>query len=273
MAIRMSIHMSNQMYVAIILLREVLAKKYDADPSAPDSCLAASLAGSWAGYRVEMRVEMNVASSARFLDRPRMRNGNSTTEAGIFKATEKLLAKQSFAELSVAQIIERAGISRASFYHYFSSKLGVIAGLLVAVMDDIFDTASPFLHRPGKTIVESLRVSIQNAMDVWTEHRVLLRVVMENWASSEELEAQWTSVMNRFAEAIAVEIDDERDNGHLPAGLPSSELAAALIWSTERCLYIAGREADGTDFDERARVEVLVTLWAGALQLGQAGES
>jgi TetR/AcrR family transcriptional regulator, ethionamide resistance regulator len=220
-----------------------------------------------------MRVEMNVASSARFLDRPRMRNGNSTTEAGIFKATEKLLAKQSFAELSVAQIIERAGISRASFYHYFSSKLGVIAGLLVAVMDDIFDTASPFLHRPGKTIVESLRVSIQNAMDVWTEHRVLLRVVMENWASSEELEAQWTSVMNRFAEAIAVEIDDERDNGHLPAGLPSSELAAALIWSTERCLYIAGREADGTDFDERARVEVLVTLWAGALQLGQAGES
>jgi hypothetical protein len=47
MAILMSIHMSNQMYTAIILLGEMLAKKYDADPSAPDSCLAASLAGSW----------------------------------------------------------------------------------------------------------------------------------------------------------------------------------------------------------------------------------
>jgi hypothetical protein len=35
------------MYTAIILLEEMLAKKYDADPSAPDSCLAASLAGSW----------------------------------------------------------------------------------------------------------------------------------------------------------------------------------------------------------------------------------
>lgn len=275
MDIQMSIHVSNQTYGILVLLRVVLAKKYDADPSAPDSCLAASLVGSWAGYRVEMNVASSTpgrsAASARFLDRPRMRNGNSATEAAIFKATEKLLAKQSFAELSVAQIIERAGISRASFYHYFSSKLGVIAGLLVTVMDDIFETASPFLHRPGTTIVESLRVSIQNAMDVWTEHRVLLRVVMENWASSEELEARWTGAMIRFAEAIAVEIDDERDNGHLPPGLPSSELAAALIWSTERCLYIAGREADGTNFDERARVEVLVTLWAGALQLGQAG--
>ncbi len=191
----------------------------------------------------------------------------------IFKATEKLLAKQPFADLSVAQIIERARISRASFYHYFSSKLGVIAGLLVAVMDDIFDTASPFLRRPGATITESLRISMQNAMDVWTEHRVLLRVVIENWASSDELEAQWTGVMNRFAEAVAIEIDDERDAGQLPPGLPSRELASALIWSTERCLYIAGREAHGTDFDERAHVEVLVTLWAGTLQLGQAQTS
>jgi TetR/AcrR family transcriptional regulator, ethionamide resistance regulator len=191
----------------------------------------------------------------------------------IFKATEKLLAKQAFVDLSVAQIIERAGISRASFYHYFSSKLGVIAGLLVAVMDDIFDTASPFLLRPGATMTESLRISMQNAMDVWTEHRVLLRVVMENWASSEELEAQWTGAMNRFAEAVAIEIDDERAAGQLPPGLPSRELASVLIWSTERCLYIAGREADVSAYDERARVETLVTLWTGTLQLGQAQTS
>ena len=79
--------------------------------------------------------------------------------------------------------------------------------------------------------------------------------------------------MNRFAEAVAIEIDDERHAGRLPPGLPSRELASALIWSTERCLYIAGREAHGTDFDERAHVEVLVTLWAGALQLGQAQTS
>jgi len=191
----------------------------------------------------------------------------------ILDATQKLIYTKGYEQASIQDILTALQISKGAFYHYFSSKLGVIAGLLVAVMDDIFDTASPFLSRPGATITESLRISMQNAMDVWTEHRVLLRVVMENWASSDELEAQWTGVMNRFAEAVAIEIDDERHAGRLPPGLPSRELASALIWSTERCLYIAGREAHGTDFDERAHVEVLVTLWAGALQLGQAQTS
>jgi TetR/AcrR family transcriptional regulator, ethionamide resistance regulator len=206
---------------------------------------------------------------ARLLDRPRIRRGTSDTELAIFKATEKLLGKHDVADLSVAQIIERAGISRASFYHYFSSKFGVIAGLLAAIMDQIFETASPFLRRPDASITESLGISMQNAMDIWTEHRLLLRAVMEHWASSEELEAQWTGAMTRFAEAVAAEIDQERSAGHLPPGLPSGDLATALVWSTERCLYIAGREADASQFDERARVEVLVTMWAGTLELGQ----
>lgn len=191
----------------------------------------------------------------------------------MFKATEKLLEQHPFADLSVAQIIEQAGISRASFYHYFSSKLGVIAGLLVAVMDEIFEIATPFMRRPGTTVTESLRTSMQNAMDIWTAHRVLLRVVMENWASSAELEAQWCGVMSRFAEAVAREIDQEREAGHLPAGLPSEHLATALIWSTERCLYVAGRGLGESPLDERAEVEVLVTLWVGTLQLGAAQTS
>ena len=72
---------------------------------------------------------------------------------------------------------------------------------------------------------------------------------------------------------VALEIDDERDTGHPPPGLPSRELAVALIWRTERRFYIAGREARWSDFDERARVEVLVTPCAGALQLSQAEKS
>lgn len=206
--------------------------------------------------------------SARLHDRPRIRTGTSDTERAIFAATETLLTSQPFAELSVAQILEQAGLSRASFYHYFSSKLGVVAGLLVSVMDDIFEAANPFLCRPGLSIVESLRVSIQVALELWAEHRILLRVVMENWASSEELEIQWQGAMAHFADVIALEIDEQRAAGALPTGLPSGELSNVLVWSTERCLYIAGREADANTADEQAWVEVLVTLWAGTLKLG-----
>lgn len=212
-------------------------------------------------------------AAARYLDRPRVRRGTSETEIAIYEATEKLLDEVPFADLSVAQIIDRAGLSRASFYHYFSSKLGVIAGLLVSVMDEIFEVATPFMRRPGVGVTESLRVSMQTAMHLWTAHRLLLRVVMENWASSEELEAQWCGVMARFADAVASEIDQERAEGHLPSGLPSAELASALVWSTERCLYVAGRGLLASPVDEHAEVAVLVALWVGALQIGAAQEA
>jgi AcrR family transcriptional regulator len=210
-------------------------------------------------------------ANARFLDRPRIRTGSSDPEIAIFAATEKLLAEQPFADLSVSQIIQDAGISRATFYHYFSSKLGIIAGLLARVMDEMFETASPFLHHDGSPdIADSLRRSISAAMDNWSEHRILLRTVMENWASDVELEAQWFGAMSRFAEAVAVEIDEQRAAGKLPAGRPSRQLATALCWSTARCLYIAGRGLDPALGDEHAAVETLVTLWAGALELGGA---
>lgn len=208
--------------------------------------------------------------AARVFDRPRIRTGGTETEAAIFKATEELLAEQPFADLSVAQILERSGLSRASFYHYFSSKLGVIAGLLVNVMDEIFGVASPFLSRDGMTIVQSLRVSIASALESWAQHRVLLRVVMENWPASEELEVQWEGAMSQFATAIAGEIDSHRERGALPAGLSSNELATALVWSTERCLYIAGRRSEVDATDEQAWVDTLVTIWAGALCLGSS---
>ncbi|MFY1621023.1 TetR/AcrR family transcriptional regulator [Micromonospora sp. WMMD736] len=187
----------------------------------------------------------------------------------IYRATEKLLAEHPFADLSVAQIIEEAGLSRASFYHYFSSKLGVVAGLLISVMDEVFTAASPFIVRPGMTLTESLQASIRGALELWTQHRVLLRVTMENWPSSDELEAQWRNAMTYFADAIADEIDEQRAAGALPDGLPSTELATALVWSTERCLYIAGRRSEIDSTDEIEWVDVLVALWAGTLKLDQ----
>lgn len=180
-----------------------------------------------------------------------------------------MLNEQRFAEASVTQIIREAAVSRASFYHYFSSKLAIVAGLLSTVMDEIFALASPFLNRPGTTVAESLQISIHSAMETWAHHRPLLRLAMENWPSLQELERQWMAIMERFTFAVAAEIDQQRDAGRLPAGLGSHELAQALIWSTERCLYIAGRDIDLSDADESTQVEVLVTLWTGALQAGR----
>jgi DNA-directed RNA polymerase specialized sigma24 family protein len=58
-------------------------------------------------------------------------------------------------------------------------------------------------------------LSIRQVADKWG----VSRLTLHSWLA--RYEAQCTGVMNRFADAVAIEIDDERGTGHLPRGLPS----------------------------------------------------
>jgi AcrR family transcriptional regulator len=211
------------------------------------------------------------AASPRLAERPPTRDRTTDAELAIFAATEQLLGEQAAATVKVSSIIERAGVSRATFYHYFSSKLGVLSGLLARVMDDVFSVSVPMLRQAGAaSIHDSLRISMRSAVERWAVHRTVLHAVMANFSSDPELEAQWTRLMSRFAVAVADEIDDERRLGRLPAGLESHRLAMALVWSTERCLYVAGRGLEPLIKDELAAVDVLADVWAGALGVSDA---
>src|SRR6202022_2897332 len=93
--------------------------------------------------------------AARGADRPRAHAGGSETELAIFAATERLLAEIPLQGLSVAQIIEGASVSRATFYFYFSSKYAVVTGLLARVMDEIYEVMQPFVRRRGNALAEA----------------------------------------------------------------------------------------------------------------------
>ena len=73
----------------------------------------------------------------------------------IYGATLQLMARKEFGDLSVADVLAEAGVSRASFYYYFESKFGVLSGLLSRAMDDIFEKVSPFLIPSDGTDAET----------------------------------------------------------------------------------------------------------------------
>ena len=202
-------------------------------------------------------------------DRPRSHAGTSDTELAIFTATERLLADIPLHELSVAQIIAAAEISRATFYFYFSSKFAVLSGLLARVMDEIFEVVQPFVRRPdGMSPEEALRESLEGATVLWQRHRPALRAIHEHWNTTPELRTLWISVVQRFTDAVAAELDREREAGIAPTGASSRQIAAALLWGTERCLYVAGLGVDPDLADERATLEPLVALWVGSMYSG-----
>ena len=210
-------------------------------------------------------------ATARGGDRPRTHAGTSETELAIFAATERLLSEVPLHELSVAQIISAAEISRATFYFYFSSKFAVVSGLLARVMDEIFEIVQPYVRRTDDVAPEeALRQSLAGATELWKTHRPALRAIHEHWNTTPELRSLWLAVVQRFTDAIAAEIDRERESGLAPGGASSRQIAAALLWGTERCLYVAGLGLDPDLPDEADTLEPLLALWVGGLYMGAA---
>jgi AcrR family transcriptional regulator len=208
-------------------------------------------------------------TAVRTGDRPRGHEGTTDTEVAIFDATERLLADESLQDLSVAQIISAAGISRATFYFYFSSKFAVLGGLLARVSDEIFQVVQPFVQRHESVHPEeALRESLTAAVSLWQRHRPALRAIHEHWNSTDQLRDLWISVIDRFTQAVAEELDREKQAGLACHAIDSQVIAATLIWSTVQCLYISGMGVEPNLPDESAALSALITLWRSALYAG-----
>lgn len=191
--------------------------------------------------------------------------GVSTVDS-LFDATRRLLDEKSFNDISVADVLVEAGISRATFYFYFSSKFSVLCGLLEQAMDDIFHTVQPFLVRSDEdSPEEALERSLRAVTAAWHRHRPILQSAAHHWHSDAGLRELWLSIVERFVSAGAEEIERERAAGLITSNESGRALASTLFWGTERVLYIAGLGVEASLPDEEAALGPLVAMWHGTL--------
>jgi len=217
-------------------------------------------------------VRVLFAELLREQDRPRRHDGTSVAETAIFEATEKLLAEHSLQDLSVAQIIAEAGLSRATFYFYFGSKYSVVGSLLGRITDEIFEFVQPYVSRdPGGDPREALEKSLRAAIEIWQRHRPTLRATMQHWSTNDEIGRQWTAGVELFTAAIAEQIERDREAGVAPDGPAARQLAAVLLWGPQHCRYAAGLGVDGYLADERAAFEPLLAMWTRSIYGDAAG--
>jgi AcrR family transcriptional regulator len=199
-------------------------------------------------------------------DLRRARERSADTRTQIFAATEELLERVPLHDLSVAQIIDEAAISRATFYAYFSSKFDVVAGLLTKVTDDVYEVARIFIERADEQPPdEALRRALEATARLWGTHRSALRAAVEHWHSVAELRTMWLGVVARFTEAIAGEVDRQRAAGLAPTGIDARELTSVLLWATERSFYISGLGVESPLRSEGHTVAALYAVWHGAI--------
>ena len=186
----------------------------------------------------------------------------------ILDATRQLLDHRRFDELSVADILTAAQVSRGSFYFYFAGKHEVLAALVRRAIEQGHQAAQPWLAHEGEDERrQAVRHGISEGARLWSAEAPVLRAIVENWRSDPGLTELWLQQMASFTAATADRI--VTDQAASPAVDPTA-LATALTWLGERLYYLAALDVAPFD-DQDTLIDTLTHIWMTALYSDSLG--
>ena len=123
------------------------------------------------------------------------------TRARIMAAAESLFAERGYANVRVADIAGRAGLTTGAFYRYFTDRHELTLELLRDLTVEIFE----FIRVPldADNLVDSVTESTQKYFDFYERHRALFGVLVELAQSDTEIAEIWTASRRAFYSRIS----------------------------------------------------------------------
>lgn len=196
-------------------------------------------------------------------DKPAGRAPERDVEQAILDAVEHVLDAQPFERVSVAQLIQAAGVSRGTFYFYFESKYAVLAAVFERILDQVYDVfTGTWLAHDAAAARPALRKALNASYELFLSHGPLLRAIADSWNRQPELEARYRQMISRLIDGAAAQIDRDRAAGIAPPGPDSRALAAAMIWMNERCFYVDSMGWEPAFRSDAKMVDALADVWA-----------
>jgi AcrR family transcriptional regulator len=185
-------------------------------------------------------------------------------ERAILETAEQLLEERGLHEISIDDLARGAGISRPTFYIYFSSKEAVLLTLLDRMVEEARIGRGDALERFAEDPPRWLRQGITAIYETFRSHRAATLAAADARATSPEVRELWAGVMEQFVQETSAAIEAERKRGAAPEGVPARDLAVALNLMNERVLLATF--ADHTPaVDEANVIDALVAVWLGAI--------
>jgi AcrR family transcriptional regulator len=173
--------------------------------------------------------------------RRRRRRTPEAAQREIIDAAEGLLRERPFRELTVDEVMRRTGLSRPSFYVYFSDRHQLVLRVVEHLGTELF-TMSERWYRgegDGRTLA---REASEGIVAVFAEHGPVLRALADAAADDPRVEAAYAALLQRFVDATARHIEAEVTAGRI-LPLDPVPTATALTWMMERYLQLSlGRE-------------------------------
>ena len=168
----------------------------------------------------------------------------------LLKVGARLFAEKGIAHVSVEQLVNRAGVSRATFYGFFENKSELAAAILIPVFESGSAELSKFCQLTPSQAASRL---IDVYLALWKEHRdaLLLTTHFDSTAFA-YIEAKH----NTFNSALESALNVIRSGGLLRNG--STELTLNVIAKTAIPLLRVYKDSD--DLEHVYRESMLALL-------------
>jgi AcrR family transcriptional regulator len=132
------------------------------------------------------------------------------TEGRLLRAAEEIFGEKGYVDSTVADIVERADISRGAFYLYFHNIDDIFAALVSQVINDLFALSGA---RTIGTRRERVEAANRKYLEVFQQHRLLLRSFFQTVTFKPEMAKLLNEVRAKFIERIRRHIEQNMARG------------------------------------------------------------
>ncbi|HEY7051455.1 MAG TPA: TetR/AcrR family transcriptional regulator [Mycobacterium sp.] len=181
-------------------------------------------------------------------------------EAAILHTAERLLEERQMPAISVDDLARGAGISRPTFYFYFSSKNAVFLTLLERVVGEADAALDGLAEKLPADPAKGWRIGISAFYEAFSAHRAVARSGRSALVLDDEVRELWSALMQKCVENTAALIKSERKRGAAPDTIPAEDLATFLNLMNERAMQAAFNDERPSVPDERV-VDTLTHIW------------
>jgi AcrR family transcriptional regulator len=187
-------------------------------------------------------------------------------EAAILATAEQLLEERNFGDISVDDLAKGAGLSRPTFYFYFSSKEAVLLALMDRVIAEADRKADAALGGRDDACVDPAGVwrSINALFDTFGAHRAVTLAGATARGNVPELQNMWSTFMEKWIDYTTASIQTERDRGAAPVTIPARDLAISLNLMNERTMFSAFAAEPSAIAADRM-VDTLAHVWVSSI--------
>lgn len=190
-----------------------------------------------------------------------MQHRSQETRARIVTAALGAFAERGYDAAGVAEICQRAGVSKGAFYHHFASK----QALFVALLDDwlaALDRQVALLRAPAQPAPQTLQAMVSLLQQAMRDASGRLPMFLEFWRQAARDEAIWQATMapfERYHTVLAGIVRAGIDEGSLQP-CDHDDAARAIVAMAVGMVLHSALDPAGNDWQRSAQASLDLLL-------------